>query len=416
MPMRIAIVGSGISGMLAAYLLCPDHEVTVFEANGYIGGHTHTVPVALDQHTYAVDTGFIVFNDWTYPNFIKLLDQLGVASQPSSMSFSVRCERTGLEYNGTTINTLFAQRRNLLRPSFHRMWRDILRFNRAAKTLLHTADVQTTLEDYLVSDGYSREFIDHYLLPMGSSIWSTEPHYMRQFPLRSFVQFFHNHGMLTVNRRPQWRTVSGGSQSYVGALTRPYRDRIRLNCPVRCIQRQKDHVLITPQQSDPERFDAVIMATHSDQALALLVDASPQERDILGAIPYQENEIILHTDESILPRRRLAWASWNYHIPKEEQGRVTVTYNMNLLQNIAAPHTFCVTLNRSEAIDPDKIIRKLTYHHPRYTCASIAAQQRYDTINGVQRTYFCGAYWGYGFHEDGVNSALAVCRALGKTW
>jgi uncharacterized protein len=416
MSMRIAIIGSGISGMLAAYLLCPDHEVTVFEANGYIGGHTHTVPVVVDGQTYAIDTGFVVFNDWTYPNFIKLLDRLGVATQPSSMSFSVRCERTGLEYNGATINTLFAQRRNLFRLSFHRMWRDILRFNRTAKALLQTADAQTTLEEYLVSNDYSQEFIEQYLIPMGASVWSTEPQLMRQFPLRSFVQFFHNHGMLTVNLRPQWRTVSGGAQNYVPALTRPYRDRVRLNCPVHSISRQKDHVIITPRHSEPECFDAVIIATHSDQALTMLEDASPQEREILGAIPYQKNEIILHTDESILPHRRLAWASWNYHIPKEEQGRVTVTYNMNMLQNIEASQTFCVTLNRSDAIDPAKILRRLTYHHPRYTCASVSAQQRYADINGAQRTYFCGAYWGYGFHEDGVNSALAVCQALGKTW
>jgi predicted NAD/FAD-binding protein len=310
--MNIAIIGGGVSGMLTAYLLCSDHEVTVFEANDYIGGHTHTVPVSCNGQTYAVDTGFIVFNDWTYPNFIKLLNRLDIASQPSSMSFSVRCEKTGLEYNGTTLNTLFAQRRNLFRLSFHRMWRDILRFNRTAKALLHEAGYDATLGDYLTTHGYSQEFIEQHLIPMGASIWSAEPRQISQFPFRSFVQFFHNHGMLTVNRRPQWRTITGGSQRYVEALTRPYRDRIRLNCPVRGITRQGDHVTVIPRHGEPERFDAVIMATHSDQALALLTDATPQERGVLGAIAYQENDVVLHTDASLLPQNRLAWAGWNY--------------------------------------------------------------------------------------------------------
>lgn len=413
--MNIAIIGGGVSGMLAAYLLCPDHTVTVFEANDYIGGHTHTVPVACHGQTYAVDTGFIVFNDWTYPNFVKLLDRLHIASQPSSMSFSVRCEKTGLEYNGTTLNTLFAQRRNLFRLSFHRMWRDILRFNRAAKSLLQQTNYNPTLGDYLTSQGYSREFIEQYLIPMGASIWSAEPRQIYQFPFRSFAQFFHNHGMLTVNRRPQWRTIVGGSQRYAEALTRPYRDRIRLNCPVRGLTRQSNYVTVTPRHGEPERFDAVILATHSDQALALLTDATPQEREVLGAIAYQENDIVLHTDDSLLPRNRLAWGGWNYYIPREDAARVIVTYNLNILQNLPAPHTFCVTLNRTEAIDPTKILRRMTYHHPVYTQAAVAAQQRHDSLNGVNRTYFCGAYWGYGFHEDGVKSALTVCKHFGKS-
>lgn len=409
------MIGGGISGMLAAYLLSPDHDVTVFEADSYIGGHTHTVPVTVQGKTYAVDTGFIVFNAWTYPNFIQLLNHLEVTSQPSSMSFSVSCEKTGLEYNGTTINTLFAQRRNLFRLSFHRMWRDILRFNRTAIAILHDETYSLTLGEYLAAHEYSREFIEHYLIPMGASIWSAEPRQMRQFPMRSFVHFFHNHGMLSVNRRPEWRTVVGGSQSYARALTRPYRDRIRLNYPVRGVSRQSDRVIITFPHAESECFDAVVMATHSDQALALLTDASPRERDILGAIPYQENEVVLHTDESVLPCRRLAWASWNYHIPREEHGRVTMTYNMNLLQNLDAPVTFCVTLNRTNVINPSKIIRTFTYHHPIYTHTAVAAQQKYESINGVNRTYFCGAYWGYGFHEDGVKSALAVGKHFGKS-
>lgn len=413
--MNIAIIGGGVSGMLAAYLLCPEHEVTVFEANGYIGGHTHTVPIFCDGQTYAVDTGFIVYNDWTYPNFIKLLNRLDIASQPSSMSFSVRCEKTGLEYNGTTLNTLFAQRRNLFRLSFHRLWRDILRFNRTAKALLQTTDYNATLGEYLTTHGYSQEFIEQYLIPMGASIWSAEPQQIYEFPFRSFVQFFHNHGMLTVNRRPQWRTITGGSQRYAEVLTRPYRDRIRLNCPVRGITRHRDRVMVSTRHGEPERFDAVIIATHSDQALAFLTDATSQEQAVLGAIPYQENDVVLHTDDSLLPQNRLAWAGWNYYIPRDEFARVIVTYNLNLLQNLQAPHTFCVTLNRTQAIEPTKILRRMTYHHPVYTQAAVTAQQRHDSLNGVNRTYFCGAYWGYGFHEDGVNSALTVCKHFGKS-
>lgn len=412
--MRVAIIGGGISGLLAAYLLTPDHDITVFEANDYIGGHTHTVPVMLSGETYAVDTGFIVFNDWTYPNFIKLLTRLGVASQPSSMSFSVRCERTGLEYNGTSLNTLFAQRRNLFRPSFHRMVRDILRFNRTAPALLQTEDSHLTLGDYLAAHSYSREFIDHYLIPMGAAIWSADPQRIPHFPARAFIQFFHNHGMLSVNRRPQWRTVRGGSWRYVEALTHPFQDRIRLSSPVRSITRYRDRVEVTRQQGATERFDRIIVATHSDQALALLTDASDQERELLGAIPYQQNEVILHTDVSLLPRRRLAWASWNYHIPRDRRDQVTITYNMNILQNLPAPEPLCVTLNCDQAIDPEKVIRRFTYHHPVYTQAALAAQKRADSINGLNRTYFCGAYWEHGFHEDGVNSALAVCRHFGK--
>jgi predicted NAD/FAD-binding protein len=267
--MKIAVVGAGISGMLAAYLLSADHWVTVFEANDYVGGHTHTVPVSLNGEAHAVDTGFIVFNDWTYPNFIKLLARLGVAAQPSSMSFSVRCEKTGMEYNGTSLNTLFAQRRNLLRPGFHRMIRDILRFNRLAPTLLHTDCSDPSLGEYLATEGYSREFVEQYLTPMGAAIWSADPRQILCFPARSFIRFFHNHGMLTINRRPQWRTIAGGSRRYVEALTRSYRERIRLNCPVRSIARQADAVTVMPQHGDPERFDSVILATHSDQALAL---------------------------------------------------------------------------------------------------------------------------------------------------
>ena len=412
--MKIAIIGTGISGMTAAWLLHSKHDITVFEANAVIGGHTHTVDVNTAGRRYAVDTGFIVYNDWTYPNFIDLLAQLEVASQPTLMSFSVKCEKTGLEYNGNTLNSLFAQRRNLLRPSFHRMLRDILRFNREAPALLDATGDSITLGDYLHAQRYGREFTERYIVPMGAAIWSTDPSDMFAMPVRFFVQFFKNHGLLSVNNRPRWRVIKGGSRCYAERLTAPYRERIRLNCPVEWLRRQASRVQIKPRGGEVEAFDAVIVATHSDQALALLADPSPREREILGAIPYQENEAVLHTDARLLPRRRLAWAAWNYHIPVRAQQRVAVTYNMNILQSLDAPETFCVTLNYSQALDPQQVIARMIYHHPVLTPAAVAAQQRRGEINGVDRTWYCGAYWGYGFHEDGVNSALAVCRDFGR--
>ena len=413
--MRIAIVGAGISGMLAASLLCEEHEVTLFEANAYLGGHTHTVQVPLAGRTYEVDTGFIVFNDRTYPNFIALMNRLGVASQPSQMSFSVKCERTGLEYNGTTMNSLFAQRRNLIRPRFLRMIRDIVRFNREGTAWADSGDDHTTLGRFLRDRGYSTPFIEEYVVPMGAAIWSADPTQMDRFPARYFLQFFRNHGMLSVGRRPQWRVITGGSHRYVEPLTRPYRDKVRVSCPIRSITRHSDHVAVAPRNGSAERYDHVVLATHSDQALALLSDPSPREREILGALPYQENEAVLHTDDTILPTRRLAWAAWNYHILRESHGRAALTYQMNILQSLDAPKSFCVTLNHSNAIAPDSVIMRLTYHHPVYTREGVAAQRRHAEISGVNRTSYCGAYWGFGFHEDGVKSALAVCRGFGKT-
>lgn len=410
--MKIAVIGTGIAGLTAAWQLHREHQLVLFEAHDYIGGHTNTVDVEADGQTWAIDTGFIVFNDWTYPNFIRLLQQWGVASQPTTMSFSVRCQRTGLEYNGNNLNTLFAQRRNLFRPSFYRMLRDILRFNREAPAVLTAEDQEVTLEDYLQHQGYSREFRDHYIIPMAAAIWSAEPAVMGRIPVRAFVRFFKHHGLLSLNDRPQWRVIQGGSRNYVGLLTAPFRDGIRLRCPVEWVRRHPTHVLVKSRHGEAERFDAVIMATHSDQALRLLADPSPQETDILSAIPYQENEAVLHTDTRLLPRRRLAWAAWNYHIPAQPQRRVPVTYNMNILQNLDAPVTFCVTLNRSDDIDPARVLYRTVYHHPVFTTASVAAQGRWEEINGVNRTWYGGAYWGNGFHEDGVNSALAVCQSL----
>ena len=406
---KIAVIGTGIAGNLAAFRLAPEHDITVYEADSRIGGHTNTVDVVAAGKRWAVDTGFIVFNNATYPNFIALLDELGVESQDSNMSFSMRNERNGLEYNGASLNTLFAQRRNLLRPSFYRMLRDILRFNREALALLNEPSNTITLGDYLKKNGYSREFVDHYIVPMGAAIWSATPDGMGTVPAGFFVRFLYNHGLLSIDDRPTWRVIKGGSNNYVEKLVAGHRDRIRLNSPVQWIRRHPEHIEVKAKGAGVERYDQVFLACHSDQALRMLADPTPQERDVLGAIEYQKNEAVLHTDTSLMPRRRLAWAAWNYHMPAVAgmpKGRVALTYNMNILQSLKAPVQFCVTLNHRQAIDPDKIIRVINYSHPIFTERAVAAQKRHRDINGARRTYFCGAYWRYGFHEDGVLSAM----------
>ncbi len=406
--MKIAIVGTGIAGNLAARELARDHEITVFEADQRIGGHVHTVELEHGGKSWSVDTGFIVYNERTYPNFCRLLDELQVPTRESRMSFSVRCERSGLEYCGHTLNTLFAQRRNLLRPSFHRMIRDILRFNREAPTLLDGPDENLSLGSYLVRESYSREFVEHYILPMGAAIWSAEPRRLRGMPAGFFVRFFHNHGMLDLKDRPVWRVIQGGSVNYMNRLIAGHRERIRAGMPVRRLRREEDAVWVECEGHAPERFDQVFLACHSDEALALLEKPTEAEREVLGAIPYQANEAVLHTDASLMPRRRLAWAAWNYHLPAEPKKQVALSYNMNILQGLDAPVDFCVTLNNTEAIAPEHVIRRISYRHPVFTPEGIAAQQRHKELNGTQRTWYCGAYWRNGFHEDGVVSALAA--------
>ena len=391
--------------MVSAYRLCREHEVTVFEAGVYIGGHTHTVDVEANGRHFAIDTGFIVHNDWTYPNFVALIKELQVPWQDSDMSFSVRCEKSGLEYNGTSLNSLFAQRLNLVRPSFLRMVAGILRFGSQAPALLAPEAPDMSLGAYLRENGYSRFFIENYIVPMGAAVWSSRPADMLNIPARFLVEFFANHGFLSVSNRPTWRVICGGSRQYVKQLTAPYAARIRLNTPVASLLRQPQKVSVRLKDGSVEHFDQVFIACHSDQALALLDDASAAERDILGAITYQENEVLLHTDIRLMPRKRLAWAAWNYHIPKEAVDRVAVTYNMNILQTLEAQEQFLVSLNRSDQIDPRKVLGSYVYHHPVYTAAAVAAQRRRHQINGTRRTYYCGAYWGYGFHEDGVKSA-----------
>jgi predicted NAD/FAD-binding protein len=415
--MKIAIIGTGIAGNYAAYRLAPDHDITVFEADNRIGGHTNTVEVDDGGRALAVDTGFIVFNEKTYPHFLALLDELGVASQDSDMSFSVSGGRSGLEYNGSSLNGLFAQRSNLFRPSFHRMLRDILRFNREAPALLGQPDFGLTLGAYLDHNGYSRQFVDGYVLPMGSAIWSATAERMRAMPAVFFVRFFQNHGLLSVNDHPQWRVIQGGSARYVEKLVAGHRDRIRLNAAVQSITRHDDHVEIKSVGAPPERFDRVFLACHSDQALTLLADPTAQEREVLGAIGYQRNEAVLHTDTSLMPKRRRAWAAWNYNIPRDAErldGKVTLTYNMNILQSLDARREYCVTLNNTGAIDPDRVLGVFDYEHPVFTGRAVAAQSRHREINGARRTYYCGAYWRYGFHEDGVVSAVDALRHFGE--
>lgn len=407
--MRIAVIGAGIAGLYAAWRLSRQHEVTVFEAADYPGGHANTVDVQWQGKHYAVDTGFIVFNDWTYPNFIALLRELGVAWQPSNMSFSLRCERTGLEYNGTSLSALFAQRSNLLSPSFLRMLYDILRFNRQSRALLESEDVKLTLGEYLRSHAYSQSFAERYILPMGRAIWSAEADAMLAFPARFFLDFFERHGFLNIKNRPQWQAIKGGSREYVRKLIAAMKADVRLSTPIESVRRRPNDVEICTHRGDVHRFDYMFIACHSNQALDMLSDPTPAEREVLSAFPYTANEAVLHTDTSLLPRRPLARAAWNYHALKNPQQPVALTYDMNILQTLDAPTRFLVTLNHADAIDKSKIIQRIAYRHPVYLPAGVAAQARHREVNGARRTYYCGAYWRYGFHEDGVVTAM---RAL----
>ena len=415
MRKKIAIVGSGISGMTSAYHLNKDYDVTIYEAADYIGGHTNTIEVDdPDLGKINIDTGFIVFNDWTYDNFIKMLGDNSVESEESPMSFAVKCQETGLEYNGTNLNTLFAQRINLFKPRFWRMILDILRFNKAALLWLESADQDdaTTLGDFLINGAYSNIFIEQYAWPMTSAIWSSSRQGTMNFPFRFFVQFFKNHGMLSVDDRPTWRVIKGGSKSYIPAFTKKFSDRIRLSSPVERIQRKNGRILLTAH-GETENYDAVILACHSDQALNILAeDATDVESEILSAFPYQDNEAVLHWDETVLPQNKLAWAAWVYHRRTDKNDRAALSYNMNILQNLETRRTYCVTLNHSENIDTQKILKTIHYTHPVFTLKGIKAQKRYSEISGQNNTVFAGAYWRYGFHEDGVISGIMAADTI----
>jgi predicted NAD/FAD-binding protein len=410
--MKVAVVGTGISGLVAARRLSGQHDLTVFDAGDYVGGHTNTVDVDGPDGPLAIDTGFIVFNEKTYPGFCGLLEGLGVGWKESDMSFSVRCDRSGLEYNGTNLDGLLAQRTNALRPSFWRMVRDILRFYREAPEVLERPEDGTTLGEYLERGGYSRMFVEKHLLPMGAAVWSARAETMRAFPLRFLVQFFQNHGFLQVDDRPQWLVVEGGSRSYVDPLTAPFRDRIRLSTPIVRVERDARGVLLRTAAGEEERFDRVVLATHADTSLRMLAESTPLEREVLGALGYQRNEAVLHTDASLMPRRKRAWASWNYHVTDPESPLPTVTYWMNNLQRLGAETQYFVTLNRTEDVDPAKVVRSFVYHHPIFTVEGARAQQRHGEIDGTGGVHYAGAYWGYGFHEDGLKSGLAATETL----
>jgi len=411
--MRVAVIGSGIAGLATAWMLRNEHEVTLFEANDYLGGHTHTHDIALDGQSYRVDTGFIVHNRAHYPLLHGLFDELGVASRPTTMSFSVRHAGTGLEYNAATLDTLFCQRRNLVSPRFLGMVRDLLRFYREAPALLDLTSPGPSLGDYLAEHRYGEAFRDEHLVPMASALWSSPAHAILHFPARYLVQFMANHQMLQVEKRPQWLVVDGGSSTYIQAMRRQWQIDERLSCPVWAVTRHPQHVVITSLHGQ-ESFDHVVLACHSDQALGLLADPSDQEREILGAIPYQTNDVVLHTDARVLPRQRKAWAAWNARIPAGPSEACTVSYCMNILQGIASPRPFIVSLNLAASIDPLHILRRMSYAHPVYTADSVAAQARKHEIQGQRRTWFAGAYWGWGFHEDGMRSAVEVASALSR--
>ncbi|WP_282111121.1 NAD(P)/FAD-dependent oxidoreductase [Shewanella algicola] len=419
---NIAVIGTGISGLTCAHLLSREHKVTVFEANDYIGGHTATVDVEVAGKSYAIDTGFIVFNDRTYPRFEKLMDQLKVKSIPTEMSFSVNNAISGLEYNGHNLWSLFAQRRNLFRPSFYKFLGEIVRFNNGCKAIYEVDKYpNTTLGEYLDQNDFSAFFCEHYILPMGAAIWSSSIDDMRGFSLRFFIRFFQHHGLLNINDRPQWHVLEGGSRSYIPALTVPFKERIHLNSPVTGIKRSEDGVQVQVSNGEWQQFDDVVLTCHSDQALAMLTDPSQDETEILAPMAYQNNEVVLHTDINVLPKRKAAWASWNYRLDGENELDITqrpasVTYNMNILQRLPkdAP-TFCVTLNQTDLIDETKILRKFNYAHPVFNDVSMKSQAKKALINGKRHTYYAGAYWHNGFHEDGVRSAVDVCNLFGIT-
>jgi predicted NAD/FAD-binding protein len=410
---RIGVVGAGVSGLVAAYVLQRAHEVVVFEAQDRIGGHVHTIRVEESDATHHLDTGFIVFNDRNYPGFERLLALLGVASRPSRMSFSVSAIDEDFEYAATSASGLYARRRNLVSPSFQRMVLEVPRFQRLARALLAGEDEGVSLRDWLAQHRFSQAFVERLIVPQVAAVWSANPRQLWSFPARFLAQFFWNHGMLSLRDRPAWRTIQGGSARYVEALAGSLRQPIRIGSPVHTVSRTGDQVLVSAAGQPVERFDHVVIAAHSDQALGMLHDASEHERRLLSAIPYQVNEAVLHTDASLLPRRRRAWASWNYHLSREPPGASTVTYWLNNLQGLDSERQFCVTLNRTEAIDPSQIIERLRYAHPIYTPDAIATQRSRADICGVARTHFCGAYWGWGFHEDGVASALRICERFG---
>lgn len=412
--MKIAVIGSGISGLFATWALDKHHSVTLYEKGARLGGHTATKNVEHNGKTYPIDTGFIVFNDWTYPNFIRFLDKNNVAYQDTQMSFSVNNPKLGLAYNGHNLDTLFAQRKNLLKPKFYRFLGEICRFNRTAKCLLasENKDIELSLGDFLKRYSFSNYFAQNYILPMGAAIWSSGLAAMKAFPVKFFVRFFNHHGLLNITDRPQWKVITGGSQRYIDTIQPHLNAAIELNADIQAVKRTPQGVQI--QMPDHQAvYDQVIFACHSDQALALLDDPSDAEQQILSAIPYKNNSVVLHTDSHLLPKEKKAWAAWNYYLDPTEPDFATLTYNMNILQGLQSDSTFCVSLNQTAKIQDDLVIAEFNYAHPVFNQQSLLAQADRAKINGINNSWYCGAYWYNGFHEDGVKSALDVVKALG---
>ncbi|MDE2423025.1 MAG: FAD-dependent oxidoreductase [Betaproteobacteria bacterium] len=412
--MKIAVVGSGIAGLMACHLLNKEHEITLFEKEDYVGGHVHTHQLSWGekpQQQCCVDTGFIVHNDRNYPHFVALLEELGVQTQNSVMSFSVMSPEHRLEYAGTNLNTVFSQRKNLFNAKFWRMLQDILRFNRHALSWLEQTQHELTLGEYLERFQFNEWFKRFYILPMGSAIWSTSIQDMYAFPARFFIRFFANHGLLTVNDQPQWKVIEGGSFAYVKKMIKPFESQIRLKTPVEQITREGDSIQIHTKDYS-ETFDKVVLACHSQQALSMLKDPSDWEERVLSKIPYQPNEAVLHFDETLLPKNKRAWASWNYLLDPDREQHAVLTYHMNRLQNLDIDRELCVTLNATHLIEPSKIIKTLHYEHPLFTVEGEWAKSQHHIINGHKNTYYCGAWWANGFHEDGVVSAKNAVKAL----
>lgn len=412
MSEKVCIIGAGVSGLVCAHLLSRKYDIEVLEANDYVGGHTNTEDVKRSDGEYHINTGFIVFNRENYPNFLKIIDSLGVGYQKSSMSFSVKCQATGLEYGFETLDGVFAQRKNIFSLSFWRMLYEIYKFRKTFDSLLEDSESEKcTVGEYFARQGFSQMFLDKFIIPFGAAIWSTDYAGMSDFPLRTFVQFFRNHGFLTNTGLLQWYTLKGGSRSYVPEIVKPFADRIHLNTPVKTVKRLSDSIEVIAE-GFKGKYDKVVIAAHSDQALKMLDSPTVLERDVLGAIGYQPNDVVLHVDDTLMPLHRQTWSSWNYCVPVDKSERCTVTYDMNILQSIKSKEEFLVSLNQNSGIAPESVIKKFVYDHPVYTGEAIAAQQRYSEINGTDRIYYAGAYWGYGFHEDGVKSALAACAAI----
>ncbi|OVE75486.1 hypothetical protein BVX97_04440 [bacterium E08(2017)] len=414
MSEKICVIGAGVSGLVSAYLLSQKYEVTLLEANDYLGGHTNTEEIEKPDGIHRVNTGFIVFNKENYTNFLKLMEKLDVDYQPAPMSFSVKCHKTGLEYCFSGLDGIFAQRKNFFSLKFHKMLREIFKFRKEFVSLLDDpASAEKSVGEYLEEKGYSRMFIDKFLVPFGAAIWSADFDKMGQFPLQTFVQFFQNHGFLSREAHLQWYTLKGGSASYVKEIIKPFADNIHLNTKVTSVKRSRlGGVKVKAENGFRGKYDRVVLAVHSDQALEMLNDPSDIEQDVLGKMPYQPNSVVLHEDIDVLPKIKKTWSAWNYSIPSEDTEFCTVSYDMNILQSIESDTEFVVTLNQDKDINPDKVIKNFTYAHPVYTQDSVTSQGRYDEINGTDRIYFAGAYWGYGFHEDGVRSALKACAAI----